>query len=146
MRMREPVYTEEDTEEASVEQEEPRWAIDPDWFEANSRSLPALVRSSLCSKCRKRLASEIKWGSLDDLMTNVRECCSNEPDYINGELPIMESVFRLFLANGNQALDLIELGRQLSEKRGVDTYRTSVEILSRLLKYDKYYGIKPVES
>lgn len=144
--MREPVYVEEDTEEVSVEQEESRWAIDPGWFEANSRSLLALVRSGLCSKCRKRLDSEKKWGSLDDLMTTVRECCSNEPDYINGELPIMESVFRLFLANGNQALDLIELGRQLSEKRGVDTYRTSVEILSRLLEYDKYYGIKPVES
>jgi hypothetical protein len=139
------VYTEEDTEEASVEQEEPRWAIDPDWFEANNRSLLTLVRSSLCSKCRKRLNSEEKWGSLDDLMTTIKECCSNEPDYITGELPIMESVFRLFLANGNQAVDLIELGRQLSERRGVDTYRTSVEILSCLLKNDEYYGIRPVE-
>ncbi len=143
--MRGPVYTEEDTEEVSVEQEEPRWAIDPDWFEANNRSLLTLVRSSLCSKCRKRLNSEEKWGSLDDLMTTIKECCSNEPDYITGELPIMESVFRLFLANGNQAVDLIELGRQLSERRGVDTYRTSVEILSCLLKNDEYYGIRPVE-
>jgi hypothetical protein len=144
--VREAVYTEKDTEEISVEEEEPRWAIDPGWFEANNRSMLALVKSGLCSKCRKRLDSGGKWGSLDDLMTAVRECCSNEPDYITGELPIMESVFRLFLANGNQALDLIELGRQLSERRGVDTYRTSVEILSRLLKYDKYYGIRPVES
>jgi len=143
--MREAVYTEESTEEVGMEQEEPRWAIDPDWFEANNRSMLPLVRSSLCSKCRKRLDSKGKWGSLDDLMTAVRECCSDEPDYITGELPIMESVFRLFLANGNQALDLIELGRQLSERRGVDTYRTSVEILSRLLKYDQYYGIRPVE-
>ena len=140
------MYTEEDLEEADVEQEEPRWAIDPDWLETHNRSLIALVRSSLCARCRKRLDSEKKWGSLDDLTTAVRECCSNEPDYINGALPIMESVFRLFLANGNQALDLIELGRQLSERRGVDTYRTSVEILSRLLKYDEYYGIRPVES
>ncbi|HEY41092.1 MAG TPA: hypothetical protein G4O18_04435 [Dehalococcoidia bacterium] len=139
------MYTEESTEEVGMEQEEPRWAIDPDWFEANNRSMLPLVRSSLCSKCRKRLDSKGKWGSLDDLMTAVRECCSDEPDYITGELPIMESVFRLFLANGNQALDLIELGRQLSERRGVDTYRTSVEILSRLLKYDQYYGIRPVE-
>jgi hypothetical protein len=144
--MRGPVYTEEDIEEESMEQEEPRWAIDPDWFETNNRSLLALVRSSLCSKCRKRLDSGGTRGSLDDLMTNIRKCCSTEPDYITGSLPIMESVFRLFLANGNQALDLIELGRQLSERRGVDTYRTSVEILSRLLKYDKYYGIRPVES
>ena len=140
------MYTEEHIEEASIEQEETRWAIDPDWFEANSRSLLALVKSSLCSKCRKRLDSGGKWGSLDDLMTAVRGCCSSEPGYINGELPIMESVFRLFLANGNQALDIIELGRQLSERRGVDTYRTSVEILSRLLKYDEYYGIRPVET
>ena len=140
------MYTEEHIEEASIEQEETSWAIDPDWFEANSRSLLALVKSSLCSKCRKRLDSGGKWGSLDDLMTAVRECCSREPDYINGTLPIMESVFRLFLANGNQALDIIELGRQLSERRGVDTYRTSVEILSRLLKYDEYYGIRPVEA
>lgn len=140
------MYTEEDIGEVSVEQNEPRWAIDPGWFEATSRSLTALVRSTLCSKCRKRLDSEKKWGSLEDLMTTVQECCSNEPDFINGELPIMESVFRLFLANGNQALDLIELGRQLSEKRGVDTYRTSVEILSRLLKYDEYYGIRQVDS
>jgi hypothetical protein len=139
------VYTEEDTEEASAEQEEQRWAIDPDWFEANNRSLLTLVRGSLCPKCRKRLDSEEKWGSLGNLMTTIRECCSNGPDYINGELPIMESVFRLFLANGNQALDLIELGRQLSERRGVDTYRTSVDILSRLLEYDEYYGIRPVE-
>ncbi len=144
--MRGHVYTEEDIEEESTEQEESRWAIDPDWFEANNRSLIALVRSSLCSKCRKRLDSGETWGSLDDLMTNIRSCCSTEPDYITGSLPIMESVFRLFLANGNQALDLIELGRQLSERRGVDTYRTSVEILSRLLEYDKYYGIRPVES
>ena len=140
------MYTEEDIEEESTEQEESRWAIDTDWFEANNRSLLALVRSGLCSKCRKRLDSGGIKGSLDDLMANIRKCCSTESDYINGSLPIMESVFRLFLANGNQALDLIELGRQLSERRGVDTYRTSVEILSRLLKNDKYYGIRPVES
>ena len=139
------MYTEEDIEEVNIEQEEPRWAIDPDWLEVNNRSLLALVRSALCSKCRKRLDYEKKRDSLDDLMTTIRECCSNAPDYINGTLPIMESAFRLFLANGNQALDIIELGRQLSERRGVDTYRTSVEILSRLLKYDEYYGIRPVE-
>jgi hypothetical protein len=58
----------------------------------------------------------------------------------------MESVFRLFLSNGNLALDIIELGRQLSDRRGVDTYRTSIEVLSRLLSHDQYYGIRPVES
>jgi len=140
-----PVYTEEETEEVNAEQEEPCWSIDMDWFEAHNRSLTALVKGSMCPKCRKRLDAEGKLNSLDDILTTVRECCATEPAYISGELPIMESVFRLFLANGNQPLDLIELGRQLSERRGVDTYRTSVEILSRLLKNDRYYGIRPVE-
>ena len=139
------VDTEEDVEEVSAEQEEPCWSIDIDWFETNNRSLVALVRDSLCEKCRKRLDSEGKLNSLDDLLATIRDCCSTEPSFISGELPIMESVFRLFLANGNQPLDLIELGRQLSERRGVDTYRTSAEILSRLLKNDRYYGIRPVE-
>lgn len=140
------MYTEEETEEVNTEQEEQCWSIDMAWFEANNRSLTALVRGSLCPKCRKRRGSEGELSSLNDLLTTIRKCCSTEPAYISGELPIMESVFRLFLANGNQPLDLIELGRQLSERRGVDTYRTSVEILSRLLKNDKYYGIRPVES
>ena len=139
-----PVYTEEDAEEVSTNQQEPCWSIDMDWFEANNRSLTALVRGSLCAKCRKQLDSEGKSSSLDDLLAAIRGCCSTEPAYISSELPIMESVFRLFLANGNQPLDLIELGRQLSERRGVDTYRTSVEILSRLLKNDRYYGLRPV--
>ncbi|GAH99783.1 unnamed protein product, partial [marine sediment metagenome] len=48
-------------------------------------------------------------------------------------------------ANGNQPLDLEELGRQLSEWRGRDTYRTSAGILSRLLKSDQYYGLRQVQ-
>jgi hypothetical protein len=64
--------------------------------------------------------------------------------FITGQLPILESIFRLFLANGNQPLDLEELGRQLSEWRGGDTYRTSAEILSRLLASDQYYGLRQI--
>lgn len=139
------MYVEDSSEEIAVEQEQLRWHIDRGWLEANNRSWFALVRGSMCPKCLKRLDSG-KQKSFDDILTTVRDCCSNEPDFISGGLPIMESVFRLFLANGNEPLDLIELGRQLSERRGVDTYRTSVEMLSRLLKRDEYYGIRPVES
>lgn len=125
-----------------IEQEEQRWFIDIDWFERNARSFSVLAERSLCSKCRKRLKGDKL--SDNELFTNIKDCCSGEPGFINGATPIMESVFRLFLANGNQALDIIELGRQLSEQRGVDTYRTSIEVLPRLLNHDRYYGIKPV--
>ena len=77
-------------------------------------------------------------------MAMVKDCCARKPGFITGQLPLLESVFRLFLANGNQPLTLEELGNQLSEQRGVDTYRTSEEILSGLLKTDQYYGLQPI--
>ena len=80
-----------------------------------------------------------------DLLATIRDCCSKTPGFISGELPILESIFHLFLANGNQPLDLEQLSQQLSEWRGGDSYRTSVEILSRLLKSDQYYGLSQVQ-
>jgi len=132
------------SEVTGIEPEEQRWSVDVDWFERNARSFSALAERTLCSKCRKRLKGDRGKPSDDELFANIKDCCSGEPGFISGATPIMESVFRLFLANGNQALDIIELGRQLSDRRGVDTYRTSIEVLSRLLSHDQYYGIKPV--
>ena len=79
-----------------------------------------------------------------ELLSTVKDCCSKSPDFITDKLPILDSIFRLFLANGNQPLELEELGGQLSEWRGGDTYSTSAEILSRLLKSDQYYGLRQV--
>ncbi len=129
-------------EDIATEQVRPRWFIDLDWFQQNDRSFSTLAQSCLCSECRERSKGEI---SAADLLTTIKDCCSKSPGFITTELPILECIFRLFLANGNQPLDLGELGRQLSEWRGRDTYRTSAEILSRLLKSDQYYGLRQVE-
>ena len=126
----------------TTEQVSPVWFIDLDWFQQNNRLFSALAQSCLCPECRERLKGEI---SAADLVTTIKDCCSKTPGFITGELPILVSIFRLFLANGNQPLDLEELGRQLSEWRGGDTYRTSAEILSRLLKNDQYYGLRQVQ-
>ena len=128
-------------EDTDTNQVRPHWSIDLDWHQQNNRSFPTLAQGCLCPKCQKRLKGET---SAADYLTAIRDCCSKTPDFITGELPILESVFRLFLANGNQALDLEELGRQLSERRGGDTYRTSAEVLSRLLRDEQYYGIRLV--
>ena len=129
-------------EDITTEQVKPGWFIDLDWFWQNNRSFSALAQSCLCAKCREGLKGEI---SAADLLTTIKDCCSTNPGFITAELPILECIFRLFLANGNQPLDLEELGRQLSDWRGGDTYRTSAEILSRLLKSDQYYGLRQVQ-
>ncbi len=130
-----------DKEDTSTNQASPRWFIDLDWHQQSNRSFLALAQGCLCPKCQERLKGEI---SAADLLTTIKDCCSKTPNFITGKLPILESTFRLFLTNGNQPLDLEELGRQLSEWRGGDTYRTSVEILSRLLSSDQYYGLRQV--
>lgn len=133
-----------DSEEMSVEQEEQNWHIDVDWLERNNRSFSSLAERCLCSDCRKQFKNEQRKPSAEEYLTNIKDCCSGTKGFISSTTPIMESVFRLFLTNGNQALDLVTLGRQLSDWRGIDTYRTSVDVLSRLFKKELYYGIKPV--
>jgi len=125
----------------STDQVEPRWFIDLDWYQSNNRSFSSLAQSYLCSKSAEKLKARGKETSAADLLATIKDCCSKTPGFITGNLPILESVFRLFLANANQPLDLEELGNQLSEWRGGDTYRTSGEIVSRLLEGDQYYGL-----
>ena len=119
-----------------------RWFIALDWYQQSNRSLSTLVESRLCSKCREHL--EGREGSIEELLSNIRECCSKNPNFITPETPILESIFRLFLANGNQPLNLEELGERLRERRSGDIYPTSVEVLSRLLHSDRCYGLREV--
>jgi hypothetical protein len=81
-----------------------------------------------------------------ELFKSVKACCSKSPDFITGTLPIQESSFRIFLANGNEPLSLDELGKHLSIYRGPDAYRTSTNILSRVLAFDQHYGLRQIRS
>ena len=135
-----------DGEDTSTDQPKPLWFIDLGWYQQNNRSISALAKGCLCDKCRMQLNTEGKEISEAELLANIRDCCSHAPEFITGQLPILESNFRFFLANGNQPLTLEELGEQLSERLGGDTYRTSEEILSRLLQSDQYYGLQPAPS
>ncbi len=129
-------------ENPSTEPGSPRWFIDLDWCEQNDRSFLILAQGCLCPWCREQLkADEI---SAAKLVATIRDCCSKLPSFITGELPILAIILRLFLANGNEPLNLAELGRRLGECRGGATYCPSVDFLSRLLKDERYYGIRRV--
>ncbi len=131
-------------QETDTEQVKTCWFIDLEWYQPNNRSFIVLAQSYLCPKCAKQLDAKGKYMSVNTLLSNIRDCCSHVPGFIADQQPIMESAFRLFLANGNQPLNLEELSSQLSEWRGGD-YRTSVEILSRLFKNNRYYGLREIK-
>lgn len=120
-----------------------KWFIDLNWLKQNQRSLPVLAQSCLCPQCKDLITKKPDIASTK-LLSKIRSCCCKSQDFINRRLPILESVFRLFLANGNQPLNLEELMKQLSEWWGGDTYRISAENLHRLLSSDQYYGLRQV--
>jgi len=128
-------------EEITTDQVEPSYFIDLDWLQQNNRSFSILARGYLCPQCRERLKEEI---SPDELLTTIKDCCSKTAGFITDKLPILESIFRLFLANGNQPLEVEELRKQWSEWSGGDTFLASAEVLSRLLRDEQYYGIRRV--
>lgn len=126
----------------SIDQLRPRWFIDLDRYQQDNRSFFALAQGCLCPRCHERL--KVGEVSATDLLTTIKDCCSRTPGFITDKLPILETIFRLFLASGNQPLDLEELGRQLVQWRGGDAYCASAEVLSRLLGSDRYYGLRQV--
>jgi hypothetical protein len=119
------------------------WCIDLDWLEQNNRSFLALAQGYLCPKCRQRLEKG-KSFSPADLIDNIRDCCSKDPQFFGDRSPVLESVFRVFLANGNQPLGLEELSQRLAEHRGGNPQHISTEVLSQLLKNERYYGLRQV--
>ena len=121
---------------------EAQWTIDLNWLKNNRRSFSTLAGGALCAKCRKKLKADTTEVKPADLLKAVQNCCSKNSDFITPSVPFQESIFRVFLANGNKSLTLEELGKQLIQRRGADVSRTSVAFLSRLMQNDDFYGIK----
>jgi hypothetical protein len=133
------------TENTGTEEYQTRWIIDTNWYEQANRSFFNLAEQSLCPSCREKLENKKKV-TRTDILRAIGSCCSKAPDYIPEKLPIMESLFRLLLANGNRPLTTEELYRQLCFYRDEEFHADSPRILSleRLLSHDQWYGFKPV--
>jgi len=127
----------------SADQAKTGWLIDLNWYAEHSRSVSALLRGCLCDDCRKKVSKEGNPASEAELISRIRECCQQRAGFITAQMPVMESLFRLFIARGNKPMTVVEMGRRLSERRGGDLYRTSEEVLLHLLKNDRYYGFRP---
>lgn len=127
-----------------TEEAEPRYSIDQGWYQESERSLAALVQGRLCLACRSRLGMGEGQDLTDNTLASVAGCCSKSEGFFALGLPITESVFRLFLANGNQPLSVEEIWAQLLETRGGSPLGLSPQVLRRLLGSDRYYGLRPL--
>ena len=97
--------------------------IDYEWWDNEGRDLRVYLQSHLCSRHREVFDSHedqlIDW--VDDVTAEVtrvngvehalRVHCSQQEDYISDRTSLVDAVFRVFLANGNQPLATPEIAR-----------------------------------
>jgi hypothetical protein len=74
---------------------------------------------------------------VDGLQHVLQVHCSQQPDYINENLSLVDAVFRVFLANGNDPLPATELSQLVG--------RPAEKILQTLSGFRVYKGVRPIQ-
>ena len=117
-----------------------RYFIDLSWYQKQERSFAMLAANRLCPTSRKKEKSK----SESALLRTIKQCCSKREGFITPNMPLMEIIFRIFLANGNQPLEVEQIQEQLMQISDISSVRDiSIPKLKRILDNDRYYGLKP---
>ena len=118
--------------------------IDHEGAEASRRSLPVLIGSRLCYKCRQGYEGEqIVTADPQDLIDLIVDCCTSEQDFLLPDTPMKEAIFRVLLGNSNESMTAEQISADLSSRWPM-TRITSPEVIQRLLDNSAYYCIGPV--
>ncbi|MBI2756576.1 MAG: hypothetical protein HYX52_07690 [Chloroflexi bacterium] len=141
-----------------------RFQIDPTWFADKGLSFEHVVRARICEIDLKELGREREervpifdqesgrprfevrkalYGS--DPVKVIRDHCGRAKNYITRDMPTLEAVFRVLLANGNAPMSLEQVREALAEwcpGGGCQWLLLPVESLDRLLRHDHNYGLR----
>src|SRR5512133_950404 len=158
---------EQESREVEAIEEEVRYFVDPQWYEDRGLSFNNVVQGRLCSACMAKLGTtEVKRYPTVDPKTKrvtfemrevpyaanplqvIREDCSRSRDYITSETPLLEAIFRVFLANGNQPMPLSTVREHLlTYLPDVAALRSDFPetMLKRLIEGDSRYGMRVLD-
>ena len=135
-------------ETASEETTEPYYTVDLAAVEALGRSAAAVVASRLCEAAREKVGSpeNLRSAKFADLQKLLRQHCKNDSEFLNPQLPIAETVFRLLLITQDGPVALSTLHNEVARLWMDATWprNISTEALARVLSNDSYYGIVEV--
>lgn len=122
--------------------------VDFDWWQQNDRDWRVYLRSLMCEEHREAFAewddeSMLDWIDpetaevkvVDGLQHTLMMHCALEPSFLSERTSMVESVFRLFLINGNKPMS----SEEMSEKLG----RPAITILKTLSGMRVYRGLRP---
>lgn len=150
-------------EEALQPQEETRYFIDFQWYEQRELVFSTVAQARLCPSCGSKLATFVdeRYPVIDPKTKRVafefrrvpfaanplpiiRDCCSRSRDYITPETPLLEAIFRVFLANGNQPMTMSTVREHLlTYLPEMAALRSDypVQLLERVVRGDSAYGL-----
>lgn len=151
-------------QEASAETDAPRYYVDTTWFAENRLSFEEVARARLCDLDRERVGEErqervpvfdettgrmrveARTSTLgSDPLRTIRDHCGRQKNYVTRDMPTLEVVFRVLLANDNQPMTLAEVRDHLAEwcpGGGCQWLLLPIESLDRLVKNDVHYGLR----
>jgi len=122
--------------------------IDYEWWERQDRDLRVYLRTHLCDEHRELFEThqdteDIDWidedtgqvTSVDGLQHILRIHCSLQSGYVDARTPLVDAVFRIFLANNNKPLTPAELSARIK--------RPSNMILKVLAGHRVHMGLRP---
>jgi hypothetical protein len=97
--------------------------IDFDWWQKNDQDWHVYLRNYLCQEHQKAFAdvcetAQVDWVDqqtaevqrVDGLQHILISHCAKQDDFITQQTAVVDGMFRIFLANGNQPLTAEELG------------------------------------
>lgn len=126
-----------------------RYHIDFDWWSKNDRDWRVYLHSYLCPEHQVAFANmdideKVDWVDpetaevqrVDGLQNILITHCAKQPEFITQQTTLVDSVFRLFLANGNIPLTPVELADKLGRQQ-------PMTILKTLSGMRVYKGIRP---
>jgi hypothetical protein len=128
-----------------------KFHIDYDLWQSADRDVEVFLRDYLCPEHRQALDSgedELAFDFVDPETGEVRRIggvqqvlmshCARQPGYLTAENTLVDSVFRILLANGNSPVSSNELSRRLG--------RPAQTILRTLSAPRVFKGIRPILS
>jgi hypothetical protein len=124
-----------------------KFHIDYSWWERSSEDLRMYLLSHLLPEQRDRLSQNDEQRIVDyidpetgeviqlDELGLAIQIASEDPNFINPQTSLVDSIFRVFLANGNEPMS----PRELADRTG----RPASVILKTLSGTRVYKGIRP---
>ena len=126
-----------------------RFHIDFDWWSQNERDWRVYLLNYLCAEHQKAFAEMdvtelVDWVDpetaevqrVDGLQNILINHCARQQSFVGQHMTLVDSVFRIFLANGNTPLTPEELAEQMG--------RDSQIVLKTLTGLRVYKGLRPV--